>query len=28
LHWFDDCGHLPQWDAPQETTRMILANTG
>ncbi len=28
LHWFDDCGHLPQWDAPRETTRMILANTG
>ncbi len=19
LHWFDGCGHFPQWDAPQET---------
>ena len=24
LHWFDDCGHFPQWDAPEETVRVIL----
>ncbi|HXH69813.1 MAG TPA: alpha/beta hydrolase [Pyrinomonadaceae bacterium] len=24
LHWFDRCGHFPQWDRPQETTRLIL----
>ena len=24
LHWFDDCGHFPQWDQPQETVRVIL----
>ena len=23
LHWFDDCGHFPQWDQPQETVRVI-----
>lgn len=28
LHWFENCGHFPQWDAPQETTRLILASTG
>jgi len=28
LHWFEDCGHFPQWDAPRETIRVILANTG
>jgi pimeloyl-ACP methyl ester carboxylesterase len=28
LHWFDDCGHLPAWDQPEATTRLILANTG
>ena len=28
LHWFDACGHLPAWDQPQATTRLILANTG
>lgn len=27
LHWFENCGHFPQWDAPQETTRLILATT-
>lgn len=27
LHWFDRCGHFPQWDAPQETSRLILATT-
>ncbi len=24
LHWFEHSGHFPQWDAPQETIRMIL----
>ncbi|MVN77004.1 alpha/beta fold hydrolase [Hymenobacter sp. HMF4947] len=27
LYWFDDCGHLPQWDQPAETIRLILAAT-
>ncbi|GAC1361740.1 MAG: alpha/beta fold hydrolase [Herpetosiphon sp.] len=27
LHWFAHCGHFPQWDVPQETTRLILAST-
>ncbi|MDB4962434.1 MAG: hydrolase [Myxococcales bacterium] len=24
LHWFDSCGHYPHWDAPAETTQLIL----
>lgn len=28
MYWFKDCGHFPQWDVPEETVRMILANTG
>lgn len=28
LHWFENCGHFPQWDVPQETTRLILATSG
>jgi len=28
LYWFDDCGHFPQWDQPEEATRLILAATG
>lgn len=28
LHWFERCGHFPQWDAPQEATRLILDRTG
>jgi pimeloyl-ACP methyl ester carboxylesterase len=24
LHWFDDCGHFPHWDQPDETSRLIL----
>lgn len=24
LHWFDRCGHFPHWDAPAETTELIL----
>lgn len=27
LYWFDDCGHVPQWDQPAETVRLILAAT-
>ncbi len=27
LHWFDQCGHFPQWDAPDEAIRLILDNT-
>jgi hypothetical protein len=25
LYWFNNCGHLPQWDQPDEATRLILA---
>lgn len=28
LHWFDGCGHFPQWDVPREATRLILTSTG
>jgi pimeloyl-ACP methyl ester carboxylesterase len=28
LHWFERCGHFPQWDAPEEATRLILDGTG
>ena len=24
LHWFDDSGHFPMWDEPQETIRVVL----
>ena len=24
LHWFNHSGHFPQWDAPEETVRLIL----
>ena len=27
LHWFDRCGHFPQWDAPADTVRLILDGT-
>lgn len=27
LHWFDACGHFPQWDAPAETVELILRGT-
>ncbi|GAA5016503.1 alpha/beta fold hydrolase [Terrabacter aeriphilus] len=27
LHWFERCGHFPQWDAPDEAVRLILENT-
>ncbi len=28
LHWFDQCGHFPHWDLPEQTTRLILDSTG
>lgn len=28
LHWFEHCGHFPQWDVPGETAHLILAVTG
>ncbi len=27
LHWFEKCGHFPQWDQPQETVEVVLAAT-
>ena len=27
LHWFDDCGHFPMWDQPEETAALVLAAT-
>ena len=27
LHWFEACGHFPQWDAPHEAVRLILDST-
>ncbi len=24
LYWFENCGHFPQWDSPQEASRLIL----
>lgn len=27
LHWFERCGHFPQWDAPDEAVRLILDST-
>ncbi|MDQ6681568.1 MAG: alpha/beta fold hydrolase [Pseudomonadota bacterium] len=27
LHWFECCGHFPQWDSPDETVRLILETT-
>lgn len=28
LHVFEDCGHFPHWDQPEETARFILESTG
>lgn len=28
LHWFEECGHFPHWDRPEETVRLILETTG
>jgi pimeloyl-ACP methyl ester carboxylesterase len=27
LHWFERCGHFPQWDRPDEAIRLILDTT-
>jgi len=27
IYWFENCGHFPQWDQPDETIRLILAVT-
>ena len=27
LHWFERCGHFPQWDAPTEATQLLLGST-
>ena len=27
LHWFDNCGHFPHWDAPKQTVELILNTT-
>ena len=27
LRWFHNCGHFPQWDAPEQTVRLILDTT-
>lgn len=27
LHWFDEAGHFPHWDAPKETVDLVLAAT-
>ncbi|MGI4741501.1 MAG: alpha/beta fold hydrolase [Janthinobacterium lividum] len=27
IYWFDNCGHFPQWDQPEEAIRLILAVT-
>ncbi len=27
LHWFERCGHFPQWDAPHEAIRLIFDRT-
>lgn len=27
VRWFDDCGHFPQWDQPEEAVRLILEAT-
>jgi pimeloyl-ACP methyl ester carboxylesterase len=28
LYWFEESGHYPHWDAPEEATQLILACTG
>ncbi len=27
LHWFDQCGHFPMWDRPNETVDVVLRST-
>jgi pimeloyl-ACP methyl ester carboxylesterase len=28
IHWFENCGHFPQWDAPAFTSKLILDTLG
>jgi pimeloyl-ACP methyl ester carboxylesterase len=28
VHWFEHCGHFPQWDRPEEAAEVILATVG
>ncbi len=28
LHWFEQCGHFPHWDQPEQTVELLLASTG
>ena len=28
MHWFENCGHFPMWDKPEETVQLILQETG
>ncbi|WP_233563726.1 alpha/beta fold hydrolase [Cryobacterium tepidiphilum] len=28
VRWFEDCGHYPQWDQPEETVKLILDASG
>ncbi len=28
LHWFDHCGHFPQWDQPEQTVELVLEVAG
>ncbi|WP_240539821.1 alpha/beta fold hydrolase [Salinarimonas soli] len=28
LHWFENCGHFPMWDQPDEAARLVLESTG
>ena len=27
LHWFENCGHFPHWDAPLKTIELIYKTT-
>lgn len=27
MHWFENCGHFPQWDVPGEAADLILSST-
>ncbi len=28
VYWFEQCGHFPVWDAPEEALQLIIASTG
>ena len=28
VYWFEQCGHFPMWDVPEETLQLIIASTG